>query len=278
MKEQTSEQASFYHLEAFDGLEMLDAKYHRHRFSRHAHENFCVGVIEEGVQRIQFNGRDRLVPKGDIFLVNADEVHAGSAGVASGWSYRAIYPSPDMLRSLSRDLVRPQGSVPWFPEAMIHDPGLAEQLRLVFTLLAEDGNALLKETLLLSSLAWLMARHGRSRFEPALPAEADRLILRAKDYMDSFPERDVSLAELAALAELSPWHFLRRFRQRVGVPPHAYLVQARLRKARQLLLAGCPIPEAASACGFSDQSHFHRHFKRALGITPGQFAQRLPRR
>ena len=138
--------------------------------------------------------------------------------------------------SLSRDLARPQGAVPWFPEAMIHDPGLAEQLRLVFSLLAGDGSALLKETLLLS-LAWLMARHGQSRFEPRQPPEADNRILRARDYMDSFPERDSSLAELAALAELSPWHFLRRFKQRVGVPPHAYLVLARLRKARQLLLS-----------------------------------------
>ena len=111
MKEQTS----VYHLETFGGLDLLQARYYKQNFSRHAHETFCIGVIEEGAQRFYRTGRDHLAPKGDIILVNADDVHTGSSGVDSGWSYRAIYPHPNLLCSLSRDFNKPEGSIPWFP-------------------------------------------------------------------------------------------------------------------------------------------------------------------
>ncbi len=91
--------------------------------------------------------------------------------------------------------------------------------------------------------------------------------------MNSHPETDYSLDELAAMANLSPWYFLRQFRLRYGMPPHAWLIQARLRKARQLLQNGDRPADVSLQCGFTDQSHFTRHFKRAMGVSPGKFMQ-----
>lgn len=274
-KKKEREQARFRHLQAFGGLEMLQARYKRQRFSRHSHENFCIGVIEEGAQRFYRTGGEHVAPKGDIILVNADEVHTGHSAVAGGWSYRAIYPNPDLLLSLSRDFQQPQGAIPWFPDAVVHDPGLSEQLRLTFTLLTQEGNALLKETLLFSSLAWLMIRYGKSRISARELADSGNHIANVKALMDACPEQNFSLIELAAIATLSPWHFLRQFKKMTGMTPHAYLTQARLRKAKSLLLAGQGISAASSLCGFSDQSHFNRHFKKAQGITPGEFIRSL---
>ncbi|MFJ2541121.1 AraC family transcriptional regulator [Pseudomonas sp. NPDC087614] len=268
MKEQTS----VYHLEAFGGLDLLQARYYKQNFSRHAHETFCIGVIEEGAQRFYRTGGDHVAPKGDIILVNADDVHTGSSGMDSGWSYRAIYPHPNLLCSLSRDFSKPEGSIPWFPDAVIHDPGLATQLLMVFNLLTQEGNGLLKETLLLSSLAWLTMRHGKTKTIGNDFQHAETNMVMLKDFMDSYPERDVSLMQLADMAKLSPWHFLRQFKKTVGITPHAYLVQARLRKSKNLLLQGISISNVATLCGFSDQSHFHRHFKNAMGFTPGEYA------
>ncbi|MEC5343620.1 AraC family transcriptional regulator [Brenneria populi] len=274
-KKKQRERAHFRHLQEFGGLEMLHAHYKQQRFSRHSHENFCIGVIEEGAQRFYRTGGEHVAPKGDIILVNADEVHTGHSAAAGGWSYRAIYPSPDLLLSLSRDLQRPQGAIPWFPAAVVHDPGLSEQLRLTFTLLAQSGNTLLKETLLFSSLAWLMTRHGKSRVSGRDLPDAASHIAGAKALIDACPEQDLSLIELADIATLSPWHFLRQFKKMTGMTPHAYLTQARLRKAKSLLLAGYGILTVSSLCGFSDQSHFSRHFKKAQGITPGEFIRSL---
>jgi AraC-like DNA-binding protein len=56
------------------------------------------------------------------------------------------------------------------------------------------------------------------------------------------------------------------------MPPHAYLVQIRLLRAKALLRRGRPIAHVASATGFADQSHFTRHFKRLMGVTPAKYA------
>ncbi|MGL9736415.1 MAG: helix-turn-helix transcriptional regulator [Symbiopectobacterium sp.] len=72
-----------------------------------------------------------------------------------------------------------------------------------------------------------------------------------------------------------PVALLRQFKALVGIPPHAYQVQAWLRKAKTLMLHGHTLAMVSSQCGFSDQSHFARHFKNAFGATPGSFIQNI---
>ncbi len=66
-------------------------------------------------------------------------------------------------------------------------------------------------------------------------------------------------------------HLVRTFHQHVGIPPHEYMVQLRLERARSMLATGAPAAEAAHHAGFADQSHLHRHFKRVIGVTPGKY-------
>jgi AraC-like DNA-binding protein len=267
------ERVRFRRIDEFGGFDMLEARYHRQRFSRHVHDTFCIGVIEDGAQRFYRSGAEHVAPKGDIILINADDVHTGSAEREHGWAYRAIYPHPDLFRLVSRDWQGAAGTVPWFPDAVLHDPRLAEHLRMIFSLLARPSHALLKETLLLSSLGRLMRHYSRTRPSPRAPSAAVQQVRGARERIDAHPEADLSLLDLADTAGLSPWHFLRQFKAAVGIPPHAYQVQARLRLARTLLLAGHAPAAVSLQCGFTDQSHFTRHFKKALGLTPGAFAR-----
>ncbi|MDF5029677.1 helix-turn-helix transcriptional regulator, partial [Vibrio parahaemolyticus] len=75
------------------------------------------------------------------------------------------------------------------------------------------------------------------------------------------------------LSGLSPFHLLREFQKQFGFPPHAYQIQQRLRMAKKLLKMGQKISDVAQECGFHDQSHLHRHFKKAMGVTPGQYVR-----
>ena len=83
------------------------------------------------------------------------------------------------------------------------------------------------------------------------------------------------MTELAIMAQLSQWHFLRQFNQHVGMPPHKWLIQSRVHKARRLLKQGLRPVDIAIDCGFSDQSHLNRHFKKYLGVTPMQYIHSL---
>ena len=78
---------------------------------------------------------------------------------------------------------------------------------------------------------------------------------------------------MAAVAHLSAYHFARQFKAATGLPPHQYVIMRRVERARQLLQAGgdFSLAEVALHAGFSDQSQFCQHFKRIVGVTPGQF-------
>jgi AraC-like DNA-binding protein len=96
-------------------------------------------------------------------------------------------------------------------------------------------------------------------------------VAKALQRVDSAPDTPVSLAELAALSGVSRFQLLRGFAREVGITPHAYLVQRRVRLARQLLADGQTLAKAAVQAGFADQSHMTRAFVRQLGITPGRY-------
>ncbi len=99
-----------------------------------------------------------------------------------------------------------------------------------------------------------------------LSPQQARLIV---EYIDAHLDLSLTLDELAAVVHVSTWHFLRQFRLRFGSAPHAYVIAKRIERARHLLLRGVlPIKEISSCCGFSDQAHMTRLFRRHLGTTP----------
>jgi AraC-like DNA-binding protein len=83
----------------------------------------------------------------------------------------------------------------------------------------------------------------------------------------------LDLETLAQRAGLSRFEALRAFKRRYGLPPHAYQLCLRIEHARRLLVEGAPAADVAQRCGFADQSHFNRHFKRFNGVTPMQYAR-----
>jgi transcriptional regulator of acetoin/glycerol metabolism len=95
---------------------------------------------------------------------------------------------------------------------------------------------------------------------------------RVREYVEIHLAESVDLAALAGIAGLSLYHFARAFKHSAGMTPHHYLVQERVDRAKEMLArSDLSLSEIALATGFSDQSHFARHFRQTLGVTPGQF-------
>jgi AraC family transcriptional regulator len=102
---------------------------------------------------------------------------------------------------------------------------------------------------------------------------------RAKDFMRSRLENDISLGELAAECRLSRSYFARAFKRSTGESPHRWLLGQRVETAKQMLLRSeTPLSEVAVAVGFSDQSHLTKVFSRAVGATPGAWRRGLRQR
>jgi AraC family transcriptional regulator len=116
----------------------------------------------------------------------------------------------------------------------------------------------------------LAPRRLERRRDGALP----RARLRAvTEHIEEHLDAGLTLERLAAAARLSVYHFARQFKAATGLPPHQYVIARRVERAKQLLQdsSGLSLAEVAACAGFSDQSQFSHHFKRQVGVTPGQF-------
>jgi len=134
------------------------------------------------------------------------------------------------------------------------------------------------------SLANLLAVHLiRNSSAPRLPAGGtDGALPRGRlravvEYIEEHLDAGLTLQQMAAAAHLSAYHFARQFKAATGAPPHQYVLGRRVERAQQLLQQDLDLSlaEIAASAGFSDQSQFSHHFKRLVGVTPGQFRTRV---
>lgn len=265
------EWATFWRDPDLGGIELLHASFVTHTYGKHAHDTFALGVLESGAQSFQYRGARRNLFPGDIVLINPGEVHTGQSEHPDGYVYRMLYPAPELVERATTELSGGRRDLPFFPEPVVRDEALAGVLRRVHRGLESMAPRLERESLLLTLLAAIVARHAAPAPVPAPTVHEPWAVARAREYLESCYERNVSLAELAGVAGLSQFHLVRVFQATVGISPHAYLDQVRVARAKELLTAGLPIAHVAAATGFADQSHLTRRFKRLVGVTPGRY-------
>jgi AraC family transcriptional regulator len=97
------------------------------------------------------------------------------------------------------------------------------------------------------------------------------VLAKILDYINAHINQQISIESMAYLANLSPFHFVRMYKISTGVTPHQHIMMLRINKARQLLLNNQSQTIIVAACGFANQSHFSREFRKHYGITPRQF-------
>jgi AraC-like DNA-binding protein len=264
-----SERARHWRHPALPGVDLLRARYVRKTFTRHTHENFVIAGITSGVELFHHGGTVERAGPGALALINPDTAHTGHAGVPEGWTYGALYPAPGLVAEVAAETTTLRGSV-GFTSPVAADP---EAVRLVGEVLraADQDNALAADTLLRVVLARLIRRYGGPLPARRAATAGARAAARAQAILADRMADPPSLEQLAAELSVSPFALLRAFRQLYGMPPHAWLTDARVHAASRLLAAGTAPAEAALAVGFTDQPHLNRHFTRIIGVPPGAY-------
>ncbi|WP_306189855.1 AraC family transcriptional regulator [Streptomyces sp. MK5] len=263
------EQARHWRYEELPGVDLLRARYVRKEFVRHTHEHFVIAAIAEGVEVFHHRGADRYAGPGALALVNPDTPHTGRAGVPEGWRYGAVYPAPELVAEIAADTTGIRGT-PGFVSPVLEDPyavGLVHQVLRA----ADEGNALAADTLLRVAVTRLLRLNGGMLPQRQVRTAGARIAARARAVLEERMAEPPTLERLAADLGTSPFALLRAFRQAYGMPPHTWLTDARVRRARRLLDAGTAPAQAAADVGFTDQSHLSRHFSRIVGVPPGAY-------
>jgi AraC-like DNA-binding protein len=238
---------------------------------RHWHEEYQFCLVQSGPGEMSYRGSNLPTPPASLFMVHPGEVHSNRCYDTFGCSYRTLFVNPELMLQAASDVRLKEMGLPFFPNAVVFDQDVVTQyLRLHFALERPASN-LERQVLLLDFLAVLIHRFSEERpilrsFGSDIPA-----VRRACDYLVEHYAENVSLERLARLANLSPFHFNRVFSKQFGMPPHAFQTQIRVSRAKALLRRGLSIAEVTFQTGFFDQSHLCRHFKRLVGVSPGQY-------
>ncbi|MBA1292859.1 AraC family transcriptional regulator [Pseudomonas lurida] len=257
------------------GIETLRAHFEGHAYDPHWHDSYLIGVTEQGVQ--QFNcrrTRHDSVP-GQVFLVEPGELHDGDAPTADGFTYHMLYLDPHWLtREVSTVFEEaPATSQLSFVSTLADDPRLAFATSQAFQTLHRGELRIVRQRAMDQLLERLTGHlHWRTRYgdDPRLPQVAHK----AREYLHAHLHHDVGMHELALACGVDRFRLSRAFKSAFGLPPHAYLVQLRLARARHLLAKGEQPADVAIALGFADQSHMGRWFMRAYGLTPAAYRRR----
>lgn len=236
-------------------------------FPRHSHDEFGIGIIVRGAQ-ISASGRGQVVAEpGDIITVNPGEVHDGAPVGRDGRQWLMMYIEPDIISDIQSGLAK-SGQFE-FQNPVFSDQTLSSHFRNVFQCLTdvtEPFNSGALEEGLLHLLVPLMSSDTVQHSRKSNPAMA-----RVQQVICDNPTRNPSLKELAHVAGASSFQTLRAFQALTGLTPHAFILQERANRARRLILSGGNLADIAVACGYSDQSHMTREFKRRYGLTPAAF-------
>ena len=245
------------------------------QFERHSHAEYAVGVTWRGVQTFNCRGTRQRSTPGHVILMNPDVMHDGLPSDGAGYEYGMLYVEAWALHEL---LERSAGTAagPHFRDVIVRDPSAAGALRAALAAAGGPQETLRSDVLAVDALVGLVLRHGEHPKAGGVPVRSGELRMRrVREYIDAHATRDISLAELAAEAGVSRVYLSRAFARHVGVPPHIYLNAVRLRRARASLLRGHALADTAAAAGFSDQSHFTRRFKGAMGLSPGEWLRQV---
>ncbi|MBZ6532669.1 AraC family transcriptional regulator [Acinetobacter seifertii] len=242
-------------------------------YKSHSHPTFSIGAVDEGNSIFQSSfGTAQEISAGTLVIVPAHIEHSCNPKPNEAWSYQMLHLDIMWLSQLYSEFQQ-QGfdlHLPQHKPLIIRDENFYKAFTEMNDVLFDEQKLILeKEQSLLDCLMGLLLPH-------FILEEIQKPQYLYKDFLDlveavTSSESFISLEELAQQVGLSRYAIIRLFKANVGLTPHAFQINLKINRARELLKQGISLVELAVNLGFSDQSHFHKAFKAHTGVTPRQF-------
>jgi AraC-like DNA-binding protein len=266
-----AEKVTFVRPAALGGLDVMTVE-NSERLWRIYHETYAVCAVSganRGVAEWRYRRRDHQASAGSLMLMEPGELHVTTRISAPGTFTVLLLPLA-FLHDVASQVGYPSSSV-HFKVAEARDGQLFRSAATLIRSLRLGRPELDQQVVLWSCLHRLLEKCAE-RAPHAAPLLAPGVAERVREVIEDCYASKLQLADLASVAEVSPFHLCRVFTAHFGLPPHAYLARVRVARARRLLGQGWSAADVAVAVGFSDQSHLTRWFQTVMGTTPGRYA------
>ena len=235
--------------------------------------NYGITVPSTWFGNIVYRGRRYSMKPGLAFCNEPGEVVTTHRPFRVG-SFRAFGLEPEAFRMQLEEHGFRRAAAGWRLVAPAVSARLSRCLRDVFRLVNSSATAMQIQSSVVEVTDVLLTDFvdsARTMGTP-IPVQA-RAAQRIRECLLYDDDATLDLETLSRRVGMSRFQVLRTFKRHYGLPPHAYQLCVRIGRAREALKTGAPAAEVAARFGFVDQSHFIRHFKRFVGVTPSLYAR-----
>jgi AraC-like DNA-binding protein len=258
------------HLQSIELVRGVSGSY---SLPRHFHDELELGIRQGDGWQFNYRGAMHNVPPDTLVVTQPGEAHYAHAASDQDCTFRGLRIDVALLQQVAVEVAGRETDLPFFPMPLVDDHDLNTQIVQVHQALEQSISQLEQQTLVLDLLAQLLLRCAEDPPCLAHLGEERQPVERVRAYLEDHYSQEISLEQLAQIANLSSFHLNRSFRKMFGMPPHAYQIQVRVLQAKRLLRKGESIEQVAIETGFASQSHFGSHFKRLVCVTPRQYVQ-----
>ncbi|MGZ2487007.1 AraC-like DNA-binding protein [Rhizobium pisi] len=226
-----------------------------------------------GTRRLDGNPAARGRP--GVLCIMPQE-HSSEWEITDFSQFAHLYVPDDQMRRMFAETFDRDARLMALPEVTFAEaPALARRLRQMTKAMVAGGHLQAEEAMTQTINDFFVdPRYGGMRPCAITGGLAPHVRRRSLEYIEAHLDETIRLQDLAAIGQLSAFHFQRMFRASYGVSPHGWVAHRRVERAKSMLCGTDSIAEIASACGFSSQSHMTRAFKLGTGVTPSVYRQR----
>lgn len=235
-------------------------------YESHAHSSLSIGYMLEGKTRFRLPQGAFLLQKGALALIEPHTQHACNSLEHTRRSYVMVYFDAAFCLKIQSELFGPTQTLLPLRTPLVFHQRLCETFERLINSLLKSYTTLHVRALevWLKEFLWLYS-------EPDFPNETPSSMREIARFLESRIDEPLSLSNLAQRFGYNPFVLLRHFKASYGCTPKHYGLDQRIEHAKELLQKGVSIAMCAQYCGFSDQSHFHRFFKRRTALTPKEY-------
>jgi AraC-like DNA-binding protein len=265
------DRATFRSSPMFGGIDLMSARFVRHSFAPHSHDELMIGVMHAGVKSFRCGNSREYAAPGNLVVVNPGEMHTGEREQGRELIYAALYVSETALAAM---LTRSPSDCSIIGQTVIDDRDIWQYLDVAQRLAMSGDDAAAAEEAMTCGVSLLFDRYGACGLVHS-EAGCPKAFNRALEFLQARACDHISLEDASKASGVGLFHLIRLFQKHLGLTPYAYLTQVRIAKSRQLLRLGEPVAQVALDVGFADQAHFTKRFKQFTGTTPALYARSM---
>ena len=263
------EQKTFTKIFTNEKLPFLELRYSNNtkHYKEHLHDTFSIGINIEG-KSIYTNKTNKYdFDKGMIAIVNANTIHSCNPILETPNLYYMMYLDENWCYGIQKSICDEFDSFKSFPKDIILDIKLYDEFKTLCENIFTNLSYIEKEDELIVFFTKLFSKYT----EASIMKIEDKSFDKITRFLNENYKENISLDELSSKFDLNPFYIIRLFKSNINMTPHAYLLNIKINRAKELLKKGFSIVDTALECGFSDQSHFHRNFLKIVASTPKEY-------